>query len=279
MPRRLKTYFLWLALIVAVATSSVLATVAFYQRGSVAPKDYEDCAERAARDAKSKDALSILISVCRSNFAGRRKAGGGYTYYDPCQESTFDINGPNPTTDEVAYIREQCLAYLSLKSQMEAEQEEAKRKARLAALEARAAAQQAEQEARVKTQKAEKEARAKAQQAEQAASAALQARKLAAISAVRLVSRGFEDCSYGSCRYLKIEVTNGSKEALSKILVGLSSAQAVGAACPSSYATQETLRVGFSPGERRDTTIEYVDIEFSKHPLCTKVLDVEFAGR
>src|SRR5665213_1087638 len=155
MPPRLKTYFLWLALIVAVATSSVFATISFYQRGPVAPKDYEECAERAARDAKSKDALSILISVCRSNFGGRRKAGGGYTYYDPCQESTFDINGPNPTTDEVKYIREQCLAYLSLKSQMEAEQEEAKRKARLAALEARAAAQQAEQEARAKAQKAE----------------------------------------------------------------------------------------------------------------------------
>src|SRR5262249_11456443 len=142
-----------------------------------APKDYEECAERAARDAKSKDALSILVSVRRSNFAGRRKAGGGYTYFDQCQERTFDINGPNPTPDEVKSVEEKCRAYLDTKSQMEAEEAEFERKARSAAQQVRAAAQQAEQEARTKAQKAE-------QDAEQAASAALQARKLAAISSV-----------------------------------------------------------------------------------------------
>jgi hypothetical protein len=267
MSPRLRAHLLWSGATIVVAAISVLATVTFYQWSPVAPKDYEECAERAARDGKSKDALSVLVSVCRSKFAGRRKMGGGYIYYDPCQAGTFDINGPNPTTDEVKHIRDQCLAYLSLKSQMEAEQEEAKSNARLTALEAKAAAQQAE-----------REERAKAQQAEQAASAAMQARKLAAISSVRVTKSNFETCEYGYCHW-QVEVTNGSKEALSIVVIGLSSISTVGTACPSSYATRETLKIGLSPGERRGATIDLVDIEFSKHPLCTKVLDVEYAGR
>src|SRR5262249_32237366 len=41
--------------------------------GAFGPKDYEDCAENAARDAKSKEALSILLYSCDSKFRGRRK--------------------------------------------------------------------------------------------------------------------------------------------------------------------------------------------------------------
>jgi hypothetical protein len=250
-------------LMVAAAAVSAIAVTKW---NLFAPKDYEECAERAARDAKSTDALSILVSVCRSNFAGRRKTGGGYTYYDPCRDRTFDINGPNPTADEVKYIRDQCLAYTSLKSQMEAEEVELKRRAQQEAQQARAAAQRAEQEAR-----------ARAQQAEQAAFAALQARILAAMSAVQVTSQGFSLCS--SFCTLRVGVTNGSKEALSKIGIGLSSIQAVGDACPSSYATHVILDVKLSPGEKRRTTVHVDDIELAKHPLCIKVIGVEFAGR
>jgi hypothetical protein len=261
-----KTFVIVGILMVAAAAVSAIAVTKW---NLFAPKDYEECAERAARDAKSKDALSILVSVCRSNFAGRRKTGGGYTYYDPCQDSTFDINGPNPTSDEVKYIRDQCLAYLSLKSQMEAEEAELKRRAQQEAQQARAAAQRAEQEAR-----------ARAQQTEQAASAALQARILAAMSAVQVTSQGFSLCDeYSSFCTLRVGVTNGSKEALSKIGIGLSSIQAAGDACPSSYATRVILDVKLSPGEKRGTTVHIDDNEFAKHPLCIKVIGVEFAGR
>jgi hypothetical protein len=41
-----------------------------------APTDYEECAESAAKSAKTNEALKILISTCASKFAGRRKAGG-----------------------------------------------------------------------------------------------------------------------------------------------------------------------------------------------------------
>src|SRR6202040_2834604 len=46
------------------------------------PKDYEDCAENATREAKSKDDLSILLFSCNSKFSGRRKPTGGYTFYE-----------------------------------------------------------------------------------------------------------------------------------------------------------------------------------------------------
>jgi hypothetical protein len=37
---------------------------------------------------------------CDARFAGRRKPGGGYTYYDFMQGRNFDIAGPNPTVEE-----------------------------------------------------------------------------------------------------------------------------------------------------------------------------------
>jgi hypothetical protein len=131
-----------------------------------------------------------------------------------------------------------------------------------------------------KRQQDAQEARAAAQQATAAASAALQARILAAIPAVHVTASGFRDCeTYNSffCK-LSVEVTNGSKEALSKIVIGISNVTAVGDACPSSYAAQFWINVRLSPGEKRGTTVDIKDIEFSKHPLCIKVLNVEFGS-
>jgi hypothetical protein len=69
-----------------------------------APSDYEDCAEAAAKTAKTNQALKILIDSCASKFAGRRKVGGGYAYFDARQNRSFDIKGPNPTSDEMKHI-------------------------------------------------------------------------------------------------------------------------------------------------------------------------------
>jgi hypothetical protein len=41
---------------------------------------------------------------CGARFAGRRKMGGGYAYYDLFQYRSFDIAGPNPTANERARI-------------------------------------------------------------------------------------------------------------------------------------------------------------------------------
>jgi hypothetical protein len=77
------------------------------------PTDYEDCAAHAAKTAKSKEALSVLISVCESEFRARRK--DGYDYYKSCPGrrfdigGTFNIKGPK-TPDEQRYMEGQCSA-------------------------------------------------------------------------------------------------------------------------------------------------------------------------
>jgi hypothetical protein len=78
---------------------------------SRAPADFEDCAE-AAEKSVSKEAKTAALSECNAKFAGRRKPGGGYTYYDFMQDRSFDIAGPNPTAEEQKRIDEQYTIYL-----------------------------------------------------------------------------------------------------------------------------------------------------------------------
>jgi hypothetical protein len=76
-----------------------------------APADYEDCAEAADKLA-TKEEKSAASAECSAKFAGRRKPGGGYTYYDFMQDRSFDIAGPNPTPEEQKRIDEQYTVYL-----------------------------------------------------------------------------------------------------------------------------------------------------------------------
>ena len=76
-----------------------------------APADYEECAAAADKLA-TKEEKSAAIGECSAKFAGRRKPGGGYTYYDFMQDRSFDIAGPNPTPEEQKHIDEQYTVYL-----------------------------------------------------------------------------------------------------------------------------------------------------------------------
>ncbi len=76
-----------------------------------APVDFESCAD-VAEQAKTKEEKTAKLAECNAKFAGRRKPGGGYTYYDFMQDRTFDIAGPNPTPEEQKKIDEQYTAYL-----------------------------------------------------------------------------------------------------------------------------------------------------------------------
>ena len=78
---------------------------------SHAPKDFEECADTAEK-LTSKEEKTAALAECNAKFAGRRKPGGGYTYYDFMQDRTFDIAGPNPTPEEQKYIDEQYTIYL-----------------------------------------------------------------------------------------------------------------------------------------------------------------------
>ena len=75
------------------------------------PVDFESCAD-VAEKAKTKEERTAALAECNAKFAGRRKPGGGYTYYDFMQDRTFDIAGPNPTPEEQKKIDEQYTAYL-----------------------------------------------------------------------------------------------------------------------------------------------------------------------
>jgi hypothetical protein len=76
-----------------------------------APADFESCAD-VAEKAKTREEKTAALAECNAKFAGRRKPGGGYTYYDFMQDRTFDIAGPNPTPEEQKKIDEQYTAYL-----------------------------------------------------------------------------------------------------------------------------------------------------------------------
>jgi hypothetical protein len=78
---------------------------------SRAPADFEACAD-AAEKAPSKEERTAALAECNAKFAGRRKPGGGYTYYDFMQDRTFDIAGSNPTPEEQKHIDEQYTVYL-----------------------------------------------------------------------------------------------------------------------------------------------------------------------
>jgi hypothetical protein len=75
-------------------------------------KDYEDCAEEARANSSSTVEYTKLITQCSVRFAGRRKPGGGYIYFDFMQNRSFDIAGPNPTEDERKHIDRSYLKFL-----------------------------------------------------------------------------------------------------------------------------------------------------------------------
>jgi hypothetical protein len=84
--------------------------------GPRAPADYEECAESAEK-AASKEAKTAQLAECGVKFAARRRAGGGYSYFDFMQNRHFDIAGPNPTPAEQRHIDEQYAAHLARERQ------------------------------------------------------------------------------------------------------------------------------------------------------------------
>src|SRR5580692_6882204 len=101
----------------AIAACAVLTlSRAQAQWWSRAPADFEECAEKAG-NAANKEEKSAQLTECNAKFAGRRKPGGGYTYYDFMQNRSFDIAGPNPTPEEQKQIDEQYTAFLDRERQ------------------------------------------------------------------------------------------------------------------------------------------------------------------
>jgi hypothetical protein len=103
---------LFIVLIAATAGCMVLQPArAIAQWWSHAPVDFEECADTADK-AATKEAKVSALAECNAKFAGRRKPGGGYTYFDFMQDRSFDIAGPNPTPEEQKRIDQEYTVYL-----------------------------------------------------------------------------------------------------------------------------------------------------------------------
>jgi hypothetical protein len=83
---------------------------------SRAPADFEECAD-VAEKAATREARKAALTECNAKFAGRRKPGGGYSYFDFMQNRSFDIAGPNPTPEEQKHIDQQYTAFLDRERQ------------------------------------------------------------------------------------------------------------------------------------------------------------------
>ena len=84
----------------------------FREWAAFAARDFEECAERVQANTLSNLERNALLTDCNTQFAGRRKSGGGYTYYDFMQDRSFDLAGPNPTLEERKRIDREYMAFL-----------------------------------------------------------------------------------------------------------------------------------------------------------------------
>ena len=75
-------------------------------------QDFEECVEQVQARRPSSDERHTFMTDCNARFAGRRKAGGGYTYFDFMQNRNFDIASANPTAEEQKQIDREYLAFL-----------------------------------------------------------------------------------------------------------------------------------------------------------------------
>jgi hypothetical protein len=93
-----------------------LVAVAFSFRGSAleSARDFEECTEAlgASQSSPPLNDARRGATDCNARFAGRRKPGGGYTYYDFMQGRNFDIAGPNPTAEERKWIDREYIGFL-----------------------------------------------------------------------------------------------------------------------------------------------------------------------
>lgn len=103
----------FLAAVIWFAAAAVVSERLWFRPSTPgAAKDFEQCAELA--EAGPLAQRPALLTDCGVRFAGRRKPGGGYSYYDFMQGRSFDIAGPNPTAEERKQIDQEYMRYLEL---------------------------------------------------------------------------------------------------------------------------------------------------------------------
>jgi hypothetical protein len=105
---------------VAVIVFALVVVVVVSLRGSAreSARDFEECVQALGAGPSFNRSGPPLSNEhggapdCTARFAGRRKPGGGYTYYDFMQGRNFDIAGPNPTAEERNWIDREYIGFL-----------------------------------------------------------------------------------------------------------------------------------------------------------------------
>ena len=104
-----KSFFISIAL---ALLALVVSWLGFRGSPPQLARDFEECAEQVQAKPPSNDERGVLMVGCNARFAGRRKAGGGYTYFDFMQNRNFDIASPNPTPEESKQIDREYMVFL-----------------------------------------------------------------------------------------------------------------------------------------------------------------------
>ena len=96
------------ATILSIATVACLSSQASAQWWNpLAPSDYEECAEKAAKEGKTAGGLSILLQACNTTFPARRdKSGKGYIYYDSQMSQSIKVDSPSLSDRDKKRIEE-----------------------------------------------------------------------------------------------------------------------------------------------------------------------------
>ena len=97
-------------LVISIALASLTLVVlwlGFPGSQSQLARDFEECVEQVQAQPLLIDERSALMTNCNARFAGRRKAGGGYTYFDFMQNRNSTLR---------ALIRQQRSASRSIAS-------------------------------------------------------------------------------------------------------------------------------------------------------------------
>ena len=113
---------------IALVSLALVVAVWLSLRGSALEfaRDFEECVEALQADLSDVERGSSMTG-CNARFAGRRKPGGGYSYYDFMQGRSFDIAGPNPTAEERKQIDHEYIQFLDAQGRETVSAELAKR--------------------------------------------------------------------------------------------------------------------------------------------------------
>ena len=226
--------------------SSLPSTASAQFLGFFGPKDYEECADKAAREAKNRDSLGILLQNCHSEFPGRKKPAGGYRYFDPRTGEYVDVSGPKFSAADVVAIEKQYQSFLVWR-------------------------------------RAEENQRQAEEQRSQLQLEAFRRRTDETLSKLEITKRSLttEGNYYCITGNLSISFRNNSRETINRVSIGFSSVGPDAKQCPNSLPQIATRDIVVRPGETSIVSVTSSDLcqNSNPRPYCASITGVSIENR